>query len=147
MKLGSVILRLISIISVLEAQHQDQGSLATAKESYIRVYNAQLGPSVVIVPSGYPDVGQNYSLACRVHGLSNSTIQWSRDGSNGVIQQDVTLEFFPLATDDAGEYQCTSTANSSFSATKTVVVNSKPNKKKPPPFPPPPLPPLLGVVL
>ena len=82
-------------------------------------------PSVVIDPNGCPDVQQNYSLTCRVRGLSNSTIQWSRVEGNRLIQQDATLEFFPLDTDDAGDYKCTSVANSSLSATEKVTVNSK----------------------
>ena len=80
--------------------------------------------SVVIFPNGCPDVGQNYSLTCRVYGLSNSTIQWSR-GSNGVIHRNATLEFFPLAIGDAEKYKCTSVVDSSLSATENVTVNSK----------------------
>ena len=81
--------------------------------------------AVVIVPNGCPDVGQNYSLTCRVHGLSNSTIQWSRVGSNRVIHRNATLEFFPLAIGDAEKYKCTSVFNLSLSATENVTVNSK----------------------
>lgn len=66
--------------------------------------NIQAGPRVMKVP-----VGHAVELPCRVRGVPEPTLIWTKDGVSYPVSPDGSLAFQNVRLDDEGSYTCTAT--------------------------------------